>query len=124
MIIVAYFANIILNIWLNRWWAHGNFFLIGNTFYLFTQSLVAVPLIFEIPYILKFLKPFRVVALASGFIYNCVYLLSFLDIQYMNYVHATDPDAGPVELFDIMWVLSVLYMLATHFPVVIINLII
>jgi len=41
--------NIVVNIWLNEWWADGNAFLIYQTVMLCSQALVSIPLIFEIP---------------------------------------------------------------------------
>lgn len=50
--LVSFMTNIFLNVVLNQWWAYGNIFLIANTLYMMFQSLMAIPLIYEIPFIL------------------------------------------------------------------------
>lgn len=84
--IVNFAANILLNIIMNQWWAYGNVFLMGNTLYMLTQTLVALPLIYEIPFILQWIKPFRFVALISGIFYNIVYWFCWFDVLYIFFV--------------------------------------
>jgi hypothetical protein len=48
--------------------------LMANTIYLFTQSLISLPLMFEIPPVLRFIKPFRVLSLLISIIYNFLFI--------------------------------------------------
>jgi hypothetical protein len=77
--VVSIIANLYLNIFVMDWWAQGNFFLLFNTFFMFTQSAMAIPEIFEIPVVLTNTKPLRVAALNLGIIYNVIYVLAFAD---------------------------------------------
>ena len=77
------FWNLYVNISWNKWWAEGNLFLMGNTLYIISQSLVSIPLMFEIPSLLKFIKPFRVLSLFSAIVYNIMFLGSIADFFYI-----------------------------------------
>ena len=91
---ICWIGNIVLNIWMNQWWAHGNLFLMANTMYNTFQVVVAIPLIFEIPFVLKWVKPFRIWALFSGIAYNMMYLASICDVLFIDFIKS-EPE--PVE---------------------------
>ena len=83
-VLFAIFAwNMYVNIWWNKWWAEGNFFLMGNTIYIITQAAVSIPLFFEIPFLLKFIRPFRVLSLLSAVVYNIMFIGSIADFFYI-----------------------------------------
>ena len=83
-VLFAIFAwNMYVNIWWNKWWAEGNFFLMGNTIYIITQAAVSIPLFFEIPFLLKFIRPFRVLSLLSAVVYNITFIGSIADFFYI-----------------------------------------
>ena len=75
--------NLYVNIWWNKWWAEGNLFLMGNSIYILIQALVSIPLFFEIPFVLRFIKPFRILSLFSAVIYNVLFLSSIADFFYI-----------------------------------------
>jgi len=79
---VVWVWNLYVNIFWNKWWAEGNLFLMANTLYIWTQSLVCLPLMFEVPWILKYIKPVRTLSLASAVIYNILFLGSVADFFY------------------------------------------
>lgn len=76
--------NMYVNIFWNKWWAEGNFFLMGNTLYIIAQSIVSIPLMFEIPLVLRFMKPFRVISFFSAIAYNIMFLGSVADFFYIT----------------------------------------
>jgi len=39
--------NVIFNSWLNKGWAEGNFWLVGNTVFAFVQTILSWPLVAE-----------------------------------------------------------------------------
>lgn len=88
----SFWSNIGLNIILNQFWAYGNLFLIGNTLFMMFQSLMAVPLIYEIPFILQYIKPLRFVSLFAGFVYNIMYWLNLFDVLYISFAVAPPVD--------------------------------
>jgi len=45
--------------------------------------MVSVPLVFEIPTLLKFFKPVRVLSLYSAIIYNIMFIGSIADFFYI-----------------------------------------
>ena len=51
--------NIVFNITLNDWWAGGNYLLIYNTYYIISQTLMSLPLVFEIPFYIKHARILR-----------------------------------------------------------------
>lgn len=64
------------------------------------QSLMAIPLIYEIPYILQFLKPLRFISLFSGIAYNIMYWFNFFDVLYICFAVATPPEKVSMETVD------------------------
>jgi len=77
--------NLVLNIWFNKWWAYGNFWLIFNTIYGIIQTLVSWPLVLEIPSYLRHLKLLRWLSCLWALIYNIAWLgfvLGFLGQLY------------------------------------------
>jgi len=69
--------NIFESIAWNRVWANGNIFLISKTFYLIVQSLMLLPLIFEIDVYLRHMKFFRFISLFFAVLYNTLYFSVF-----------------------------------------------
>jgi hypothetical protein len=79
VLLVIFGWNIYVNIFWNKFWAEGNLFLLGNTLYIITQGLVSLPLMFEIPILLRWIKPFRVLSLITSVIYNSFFIVSIAD---------------------------------------------
>jgi len=84
VLVAIYGWNMYVNIFWNKWWAEGNVFLMGNTIFILTQALVSIPVMFEIPPVMRFIKPFRILSLLSAFIYNYMYVLSIADFFYIG----------------------------------------
>lgn len=82
-LLAVFVWNLYVNIWWNKWWAEGNFFLMGNSIYIWIQAMVSIPLFFEIPFLLRFIKPFRILSLMSAVIYNIMFLGSVADFFYI-----------------------------------------
>lgn len=66
-------ANFVFNIWLNQWWADGNFFLLFNTFFIIVETWGSYPLIFEIPWWIKHTRLIRVLVTGMAVAYTCTY---------------------------------------------------
>ena len=120
--LLALAYNIYANIQWNRWWAQGNLFLVGNTVYLVYQIAMAIPMVFEIGSIIRFIKPLRVLNLFFAFLYNLVFVASALDLIFGLYYEDKsdfdDSEQGPVQLFLYMFVS---YNLIFHVGIVPIN---
>ena len=122
-VLLALFGwNMYVNIWWNKWWAEGNLFLMGNTLYIIAQSIVSIPLMFEIPLILRFMKPFRVLSLLSAIAYNILFLGSVADFFYITKAEDKNDfeDEGQFE-GDALMALFIFYNLVENFPIIIIN---
>lgn len=64
----------------NKFWAHGSFILIANWLFLISQTIMAIPLLYEIAPVLRILRPFRVLALSSAFWYNFLWFAALFDL--------------------------------------------
>ena len=114
--------NMYVNIFWNKWWAEGNFFLMGNTFYIITQALVSIPLMFEIPLFLKLIKPFRVLSLISAVIYNILFIGSIADFFYIAQAEDKNDFEDEGQFFgDVFLSLFIFYNLVENFPILFIN---
>lgn len=120
LLFVIFSWNVYVNIFWNKFWAEGNLFLVGNTVYIILQSLISLPLMFEIPPLLRLLKPFRLLSLASSIVYNVLFFGSVLDFFYLADVEEKDllEDQGWGDMFVS---LLIFYNLVENFPILIIN---
>jgi hypothetical protein len=118
---IAVVYNLFVNIWQNNWWAEGNLFLIGNTVYLLVQGTFSMLMMFEMAFIIRWIKPLRVISVTSAFLYNVFYFFSlgnwiweifFADKSYL------DDASGAI---DIIWNMMIVYNLIVHFPIVPMN---
>jgi len=120
LLMILWSWNLYVNIFWNNWWAEGNIFLMLNTLYIAAQSLVTLPLMFEIPFVLRWIKPFRVVSLMSAIIYNILFMGSVVDFFVVT--NFEDEDTIEEDGFgDMFMSLIIFYNLVENFPIVIIN---
>ena len=77
---VAY--NLWFNIVWGDWWAQGNLWLLVNTFYIVSQSIFSMIVMFEVPFIMKYTKFFRFCSLMSAIGYNLIYFMMTVDWIY------------------------------------------
>ena len=119
--LIAIGYNLFVNIIENNWWAEGNIFLMGNTIYLLVQSMFSMLMMFEMAFIIRWIKPLRVISVVSAFLYNVFYIFSlgnwlweifFADKSYL------DDASGAI---DIIWNMMIVYNLIVHFPIVPMN---
>lgn len=109
-----------MNIAWFKGWAGGNFWLLGQTFFLINQILVSIPLVFELDFVITHLKPIRLWVVATSFIYNSFYLTSL--IWGLVLVFNTDDDE--IEKYDLITIVAVLaffFDVATNIATFIIN---
>lgn len=90
LLVVIFGWNVFVNIFWNKFWAEGNLFLVGNTMFIIFQSLISLPLFFEIPPILKFMKPLRFMSLMGAIIYTIFFLASIADFVYVADIEDKD----------------------------------
>ena len=123
IVLIAIFAwNMFVNIFWNKWWAEGNVFLMANTAYIMIQAAVSLPLMFEIPALLKFIKPLRVLSLTSAIIYNIMFIGSIADFFYIAQAEDKNDFEDEGQFFgDVFMSLFIFYNLVENFPIVFIN---
>lgn len=112
--------NLYVNIFWNDYWAQGNVFLMANSAFLVMQSLVSLPLAFEFPPLLRWIKPLRLLSLSGAIVYNVLYLGSVFDFFYLADIEEDDllEDQGWGDMF---LGLVIFYNLVENFPITIIN---
>jgi hypothetical protein len=98
--VVLCLVNVIFNILLNQWWAEANALLIFNSVYLFVQTVLSWPLLFEIPLYLNEMRIIRYLSVAVSVVYMMVYLFIVLDWVYMLYLEP-EKDYESYDLFSI-----------------------
>lgn len=78
-------------------------------------------MLFEVPWILKYIKPLRTLSLASAIIYNTLFLGSVADFFYIALAEKKEDleDGGEI---DMLLCLFIFYNLIENFPIVFINL--
>ena len=113
--------NLMLNIFLNKWWAGGNFLLIFNTFYLVVQTVMSWPLIFEIPFYLKNLRLFRFFSSGLAFVYTAVYAFVVVDWIVQLYLEP-EQTYEDYQLLDILQNMFLAYSIIFHIHVLPVNL--
>lgn len=113
--------NLYVNIYWNDYWAEGNFFLMFNSAFLVFQTLISLPLIFEIPPVLRFIKPLRFLSIVWAILYNFFFLTSIFDFLYLTDIEESDllEDQGWGDMF---MGLVIFYNLVENFPITIVNL--
>ena len=80
--IFAIVWNLYWNIVENKWWAHGNVILLGSSIYLVIQAIFSMLMMFEMAFIIRWIKPFRLLSLVSALLYNFFYILFTCDWFY------------------------------------------
>ena len=70
---------------LNRVWAQGNLFWVLNWLFLVSQSLSAIPLLYEVTLILRWIRPLRLMSLTAGIVYNIAYLSFVSDLFWLHF---------------------------------------
>lgn len=114
--------NVYVNIMWNKWWAEGNAFLVANTAYIIIQALVSFPLMFEIPALLKFIKPLRVLSLLSAIVYNVMFIASIADFFFILEAEDKNDFEDEGQAFgDLFLSLFIFYNLIENFPILFIN---
>ena len=109
-----------MNIAWFKGWAGGNFWLLGQTFFLINQILVSIPLVFELDFLITHLKPIRLWVFGTSFIYNAFYLTSLI----WGLVLVFNTDDEEIEKYDLITIISVLaffFDVATNVATFIIN---
>ena len=114
---IAVVYNLVFNIYLNGWWADGNYWLLWNTAYLVMQGAHSLLLVFEVPFYLRVLKVWRVYNTVAAAVYNFLYVV--LSFEWYKMLFLDDVDI--MTAGDILLNLMLGYNLVVHFPVAIIN---
>jgi hypothetical protein len=119
--VVMIVLNLMLNIFLNKWWAGGNFLLIFNTIYILVQTVFSWPLIFEIPFYLKHFRFVRLFSSGLAFLYTGVYAFIVLDWIVQLYMEPESTYEN-YQLLDILQNMFLAYSIIFHIHVLPVNL--
>jgi len=115
LIMIGY--NLFCNISWNQWWAHGNVFLLYNTYYAVIQGALSVWLIFEIPFYMRHFKFFRYISLFAALAYNFVFFAGVIDFLALLFVD----EKTQLNLFYMIEAGMFAFSGMVHFPIVILN---
>ena len=63
---ICLFIHFISQMFINKWWAHGNLFLIAKTLSITSQTISLMPVIYELDFMIRHLKFFRFLNLMSA----------------------------------------------------------
>ena len=118
--LVLCILNLVLNILLNGWWADANVFLIFNSVYLFVQTALSWPLIYEIPLFLNQLRFFRFISVAMAWVYNVVYFVVLADFIFQLYFAPQDTYEN-YDIFSIFQNMFLGYNIAMNLHVIPVN---
>jgi len=112
--------NIVFNSWLNRGWAEGNLWLLGNTAFATSQTLATLPLVGEFEFYLRRMFFFRVGSLLSAIFYNFTYFFMLADWFY-NIYGLTDEKIEKLGALDMLMNMFFIYNSILHSGIVIVN---
>jgi hypothetical protein len=112
--------NIVFNSWLNRGWAEGNFFLLANTAFCTSQTLLSFPLMAEFEFYLRRGFLFRSLSLIWALIYNFAYFLMLADWFYNIYA-LTDEKIEELGSLDMLMNMFFIYNSILHSGIVLVN---
>ena len=122
-VVAAIGYNLYANIKWNQYWARGNWFLIGSTYYLMIQGFFSSLLMFEFTYILDEKRRIRALSFLSALVYDSFFIITDADwcfqIFWSDNSNLAKSDSS---LFDMGWALFVAYNAIQNFPVAIIDL--
>lgn len=97
-----FWFNIIMNIWLNQWWSGANIFLILDTVYLFYQTCMSWPLMFELPWYIhdmRLMRTFSVELAWLHFLANLVFVVDWGYGLYQKHNQVDHPDYTFLDVF-------------------------
>jgi len=117
---IAMVWNLFINLKWNRLWAEGNFFLVANTLYLFFQINMSLNLAFEVPFILKMIKPLRVLSFFSAVVYTMFYYATLFEwVWQLMFENKNDFETS--GYFGLFINMVLIYNIIFHAPVIPIN---
>ena len=112
--------NIVFNSWLNKGWAEGNFWLLGNTAFCTIQTLLTVPLVAEFEFYLRRMFFIRTGSLLAAMAYNFTYFLMLADWFY-NIYGLTDEKIEELGALDMLMNMFFIYNSILHSGIVLVN---
>lgn len=114
--------NLVMNVSNNKFWAHGNVFFIIGTVYLFIQLVTGVPTLFEIDYILNWIRKLRAALIILGNLYNNAYIVLASTYLYRKLIKKEDVLTQPDDPVKMIIDIGMIYALALGAPSFIVNL--
>ena len=112
--------NIVFNSWLNKGWAEGNFWLLGNTYFATVQTLASIPLVAEFEFYLRRFFIIRFSSIMMALAYNISYLVMLADWFY-NIYGLTDEKIEEIGALDMLMNMFFIYNSILHSGIVIVN---
>jgi hypothetical protein len=113
--------NVVFNAWLNKGWALGNFYLMANTVFCFTQWSNSVALAFEFPFYMRGFVVLRWLSVFGAFAYNGLYFFA-LGAWLWQLFDQTETELQEVGAFDVLLNMFFIYNCILHSSIVVINL--
>jgi len=117
---IAMIWNLFINIKWNKLWAEGNLFLLANTLYLFIQINMSLNLAFEVPFVMKMIKPFRVISFMSAVVYTAFFYGTAFEWVYQLLAEDKN-DFETSGYFGLFINMVLIYNIIFHAPVIPIN---
>lgn len=115
--------NIVWNSWLNKGWAEGNLWLLGNTYYVLIQTFLSFLLYFEFFPYLNWFALIRFFSVGCAFVYNWFYI--FFLIMWLTEVYwipfQDEEEAEKMGALDIFMNMFFVYNSVLHAPVYVVN---
>ena len=110
--------HLFLETWMNKGWAEGNFFLIGNTIFGLVQLILSMPLMAEMDNYLRNFKFVRFISAFLGRMYNLGYLI--IVYKFLALFFGWEGDSSSPEM-NMVIAMIFFHLSILHLPIYIIN---
>lgn len=118
--IVGVIYNLYFNIFWNKIWAGGNYYLMANTIFLLVQTLLSIPLVAEFPPWMRHMGLIRLSSVFNAYVYNGFYF-GFIIAYLLQVYEESDEGYANIGTFDIMMAFFFMYNTILHSSLAIIN---
>lgn len=114
----AYLLHLVMEVWLCKGWAGGNFFLLANTIFGGLQLLLSMPLVAEYDPYLRDFKLVRFASVILGQLYNMAWIILFCKFVALALGWEGDSERPEINMLLVFILFS---LLGLHWPLLIIN---
>jgi hypothetical protein len=121
VILVMNILNLIFNLAYNHLFAQGNVFWIGNWLYFVINSILIIPVVFEIEQVLVWIRPIRLMAIWIGLLYNFLYAGAVSDLLWLYFAEDKADFDDPQGWGDMVVEMIIAYNLVECLPNLLLN---